>query len=99
MRGRILARRAVPPQLDGRIQGCDCGVDAAIPIKVGKDYAAMQGRLLEIGADGFSHVFKTACPVAKDAIGLRILRVETAPGYEKIEPSVVVEIDEATAPA
>ena len=83
MSGWIIARRAIPPQFDGRIQSCDRGVDAAIPIEVGEDHATVHCRLLEFAAHRIGDVFEAPGAVTKDAIGLRVLASSPPPATNR----------------
>src|ERR1035437_10009863 len=86
MARRSLAGAAIPPQLNGRIQRGDSGINAPIAIKIRKNYAAMQSGTAKIAAGNVGNICEAPALVAKDAIGLRILRIQASACHEQGEP-------------
>src|SRR5581483_2919883 len=95
----VLDRTAIHPQFDGFIDRGYSRIDATVVIEVGKRHTAMQTRGCEIGAHPGGCVSKVAVLIPKHAVRLRFVAIQSTAGDEKVEPAIIVEIDQATTPA
>ena len=85
--GRACERQDCRPACESTAQwgvsGGHSGVDAAIAIEVGKDYAAVHRRLLEFAAHRIGYVFEAAGAVRRSWIALRVLLSRPPPATNR----------------
>ena len=103
------ARSVEPEQIRRRMDVVDDDVDVAVVVEIGEGRAAAGGRGRDRRTETLRDVLEASvAEVAVDDLALLVARlglepldlgIDVAVDEEEIEPAVVVEIDEADAPA
>src|SRR5437588_5621425 len=94
----VLDRTAVHPQLEWFVDRGHGGIDPAVIVEISKGDAPMQTRRSEVWSHTRRHVGEMSVLIAENAIALRFVGIQSTAGDKKIEPTVVVEIDQTTTP-
>src|SRR5256884_1213554 len=95
----VLSWAPVPPQFNAFANRGHRGIKPAVPIKVGKHRPAMQPRRSKFLPNQIRNIGEFPCRVPENAIGLRVFRLEPAPGDEQVRPAIIVQIHQPAAPA
>ena len=89
----------VRPQFHGFVDRGDSGVDAAVIVKISERDPAVQACCGKVSSNCVGHIREAPTLIPEDAIGLRLVDVESSVGNEEIKPAVIVQINQPTAPA